>query len=182
MRIPVTANNNIAVQCRTWKEDATGINLAQGDGTHYWLVRELSTEHADYYTGSTYSDLGLLITNSIWQKIEVADIIFGTSEDIWVNDSKVGNDVAVHFDYAGYANQVRVSANVGVAYIDNLIVRNYRTTEPAWGAWGEEVLNTQINIGGVWTGPSQNRINIGGAWKVMNLIKIAIGGIWKNVG
>ena len=136
--IPATASNNIAIRYRIHKENATGLNLTHGNGTKALQVRAKDDEHVDFYNGSSYTDLGVLLTNDIWQLMEVSDIVWGTSLDVAVNDSNVSDDGACNWTYAGYANVLRFSLSGATSHFADLIVRNYRKVEPAWGVWGEE--------------------------------------------
>ena len=145
--IPVTQSNNIAVQYRLYKADATYQNAQQDNGTKGWFVRVYNDEKVYYYSGSAYVDSGKTVSNDAWQKIEVADIIIGTSIDLWVNDVKAVNDGAVNWSSTGATNKVRINTAGAAWYLENFIVRNYRTTEPAWGSWGaEEPLSFTLSV------------------------------------
>lgn len=139
MNIGQALSNNIAIRYRIYKADAATINLTTSNGTKGMQVRAKDDEYVDFYNGAAYTSVGLYLTHSIWQILEIVDIVLGTSLDIWVNDVKRADNGACNWSTNQATNVLRFNLGTdGIVYLENVIVRNYRTTEPAWGAWGAE--------------------------------------------
>lgn len=136
MNIAQALNNDIAFRYRFNKANAAGLNLTTSNGTKGMQIRHRETETVEFYNGSTYTDLGVLITNDVWQLMDLSDIVLGTSLDLWVNGTKVSENGAVNWNTSQSSNVVRLTASADIVYLDNFLVRNFRATEPAWGSWG----------------------------------------------
>lgn len=140
MKLPATISNNIAVRSTLFLPPASLISCPMfGDGTHLIYVRVNSgnSEHIEFYTGAVYTDTGQAFANNAWHSIEVSDIILGTSIDIWYDSTKIKDNGATNWLSALYTNFIRFTSNSN-SYLRNIIVRNFRTTEPVWGSWGSE--------------------------------------------
>lgn len=145
MKTLVSLTDNIAVAFRFWKNETAGVLYTHGNGTKGFQIRDRDDEIVDYYSGTGYVIVaGSTPTTGMWHQFEVANIVMGTSMDLWLDDVKIVNDGAVNWDYSTTTNWLFLSQAVGITYIDDVRVRNYRATEPAWGAWGGE------EIGGWW--------------------------------
>lgn len=142
--IPVTASDNVAIQMRLYKEDAANlIPISYGNGFKRPIVRWGIDEKIEYHNGSVYVDTGATCTHSQWCLIGIRNIVFSSGKfDIVVNDTVVTSGADMYTD--GISKNVnRVYGNdsatgSGNCWIDNFIVRNWRSTEPAWGTWGAE--------------------------------------------
>lgn len=144
MKIAVTASTTIAIRYRYYKAAQGGLNLTHGNGTKCSQVRARDDEIIDYWNGGGYVATGQTAAIDTWEILELSDIILGTSIDIWKNESQIVNDGACNWNYAGYSNVARFSGAAGESdytYLDNVIVRHFMPTEPAWGSWGAEEAN-----------------------------------------
>jgi len=140
--IPVTKSDNIAIRCRFWKEQTPIVDVYHGDGINLIAFEYDASENILYYNGVSWIDTLSNMTANQWELPEYKDFVWATpTVDIYHNDALVTNNADVSFLSALYPNQVRfyMEATAGNdIYIDNFIVRNFRTTEPAWGSWGSE--------------------------------------------
>lgn len=67
--------------------------------------------------------------------------------------------------------------------IDWILVRQYLSTEPAWGSWGDEevnlscklMINNSLKVG------APNYIKVNGIWKPISDGKIFVNGMWKEL-
>lgn len=139
MKKASTASSNVIVSYRVWKDTAQIVNFAQGDATHLGLVSFNLAEALQYYDGAGYQNSSLGLAVDTWHLVEVQHT-FGTSMTIWLNGVKTTNAGAVHWNAGSYPNVLRFSANTvaQACYVDNILVRQYLSTEPAWGSWGSE--------------------------------------------
>lgn len=141
MNIPLTADSGTyEIRYRCWKEDAAGTiyTLMHGDNSYRGLVTVATTE--DIYNNAI--DTGSNTAADTWRLWQFNDFNFTAHTlDIKENASSVLNDGAMNAA-GGSLDHVRVynaSASAGQDfYIDNYIVRNWRSTEPAFGSWGSE--------------------------------------------
>lgn len=135
----ISIDNNIAVRLRYYKEDAVknAPNFHLGNGA----------KHAGFYIENDESirapdtdDTGLNCTPDQWELIEIYNLDWtaGTFSLILNGtDTAIGEDMAAAI-YTGL-RVINADTDVGEdAWIDNIVIRNYRSTAPAWGSWGAE--------------------------------------------
>ena len=142
--IPITADANQSIQLRFWKSEncINGPNLTQGNGTERWVVQFDQTQSL-YYFGEGVTNSGVDCTAATWQLLEVNNFNFipEGSFSIHLNSVNVANPAGM-YDSATWVNVMRVLNADPTAgrdiWIDNVIVRNWRSVEPAWGVWGGE--------------------------------------------
>ena len=139
--IPVTPSQNIAIMMRLYKENtAYLIPFALGNGTCRGVIVFTTGEDVQYYNGS-YVNTGYVGNADLWQLLEIKNIDFTeTSFDVYWNGNiaKIGTPMDIS---SSQTNQLRVYGDPNSSrdsWIDNVIVRNWRSVEPAWGAWGGE--------------------------------------------
>lgn len=145
----VTASDNQAFRIRLYKEDAVNwlFPLLHGNGSKAIYLRITDGEAVNYYDGS-YKASGLTVTPDAWNILDVFEINFSAGTfKIDVNES--GAPVLCGmYNTSNYTDIARIEGDNTVAgadsWIDNFIVRNYRATEPAWGAWGVEELEVEV--------------------------------------
>lgn len=140
----LTASNNNAFRFMFYKE--TDVNWAypilHGNGSKHIYLRITSGESIQYYDG-TYHDSGKTITADAWNTIDIVDVDFAAGTfKIDVNDSGSLSSACAMNNGASYTDTVWIEGDGNVSgadcWLDNFIVRNYRSTEPAWGSWGAE--------------------------------------------
>jgi hypothetical protein len=140
--IPVSASSNVAMQMRIYKEsDAYIIPISYGDGTKRPIVKIEADEKVYYYTGGSYVDTGASFAADEWGLLEIRNINFTAKTfDIVVNGSVIKTSADMYSDsISNGVNRIYGDHNTGRdSWIDNFIVRNWRSTEPAWGSWGTE--------------------------------------------
>jgi len=139
--IPCAASANIAVRFRIYKETAAGLAAYSEDGTHAAVIKADTNELVYYLDAGGYVSTGVSITADAWQVLGMQDFVWGASPtvDVMVNDAVATNNASVHFADTGYVNLIALQGWTDDIWIDNFMVRNFRTTEPAWGSWGSEV-------------------------------------------
>ncbi len=138
----VAADGTYAIQFRIWKEDAADTRtLNHGNGTRYAYVFVQADDNIDYYDVGTV-DTGANLLVDQWDLIGIQNINFtGNTYDIMQAGSIIQSGAAMYTN-AGFSGKVGMYGYANAAgvdyYIDDYIVRNFRATEPAWGAWGAE--------------------------------------------
>jgi YD repeat-containing protein len=143
IRCNLTASDNIGIMFRFYKEDLETVWLGHGNGTNNLNVSLNANTIFYVHNGSSWINTTLGVAEDVWQLIKFDDFNWpGKLVDCWRNEAKKDNVsmqtstvntnllVFVGDDDSGYD-----------AWIDNFIVRNFRTTEPAWGSWGAEETN-----------------------------------------
>jgi hypothetical protein len=141
---PLTASNDNAFYYRLYMSGSpnyAGV-ITHGNGTNRFLVGVDSNGSINYYNGSSWAATGSSVTKDTWELLEVMNIDFSAKTmDIYKNGSLI-KSAASFGASADQANVVRIYGdNVGSGgsvWIDNFIIRNWRTTEPAWGSWVAE--------------------------------------------
>jgi len=153
--IPVTSSNNIAIRFRAWKEDAALQLIQHGDGggSGFSLASRFEVdEDISIYDGAAYVVKGTGPAGA-WQLFEFNDFIWASATcDLWHEGTRIADNADISYTTSTYANKFLVTGFSNAAgvdwYIDGLIVRHYRTTEPAWGSWGAEtVQDVTVNAG-----------------------------------
>ena len=75
-------------------------------------------------------------------------------------------------------------ANGSLIEADWVLMRQYLSTEPAWGSWGDEEIaagTILIKVGGAWKSSASQKVKVGGAWKAAAGVKAKVSGVWKTV-
>jgi hypothetical protein len=138
--IPVTASENIAIMFRAFKTDNPVIYFYHGDGTDYVYFRWTAAEAIEHYY-SGWISIGSA-SHSTWHLFEINNFNWSANTfDFWVDGSKIGTSCGEYLGSSAYANVFRVNGSEYADsdfWLDNFIVRNYRTTEPAWGSWSAQ--------------------------------------------
>lgn len=136
--IPVAASDNVAMQMRVYKEDAAVfIPISYGNGSKRPIVRISTGEKVEYHNGTSYIDTGASFAS--WDVLEVRNIVFATGKfDIAVNGTTIKSDADMYSDsISNGVNRIYGDSTADRdSWIDNFLVRNWRSTEPAWGSWG----------------------------------------------
>lgn len=132
------------VRYRLYKETATPLFIcALADASWQVDLRTNVNEQITAYPSATV--LGT-ITPDAWQHIAINALDYTAhTYDVYLNSAKIGTAVAME-NTAWSANKLLLSNNTSGsgndAWVDNVFVRNWRATEPAWGAWGSVERNT----------------------------------------
>jgi len=141
--IPLTAGSQeYAINVHVWKPDAyTMVPIAHGNGTKRALVQLANDETINYYNGAWTASGANWIKDS-WHRLTVQNLDFSAGTfDIAVDGTVVKSGAAMHTN-SGNTNVNRIQGEAvssgAYGYIDNYFVRNWRSTEPAWGSWGAE--------------------------------------------
>lgn len=149
--IAVSASANIAIRYRYYKETACAFVLQHGDqaGSNDLSFYMDASEDVRVYDGATFVDTTLNCLADSWGYVDIHNFNWsGGTVDVEVDgNTKTGCDIT--YASAGDDGKVRFYGGPGAnvdAWVDNFIVRNYRATEPAWGAWGGEEVEIQGNI------------------------------------
>lgn len=138
------ADGAYSIKYRLYKENATNrATCVFGNGTRGIGVFANATEDI-YYIPSPSADVDTTynITADSWQDFEINNINFTSGTyDIYFNGTKIKSGAAM-YTQNWWANvlvfETWQSASGNDAYFDNIVVRNWRSTEPAWGSWGNE--------------------------------------------
>jgi len=139
----LNASANISIRFRTYKEDQADLGIMHGDGTTRAIIRAEADEDMSVFDGVTYQDTGSNITAAAWQLIELNEWDWtNKTVDVWLNGLKIKDNGDISYTNSSIANLlyfIQYTATTGVdAWIDEVLVRNWRATEPAWGSWGVE--------------------------------------------
>lgn len=155
------ATQEYEIRFRVWMEAALDkFTVLHGNGTKLIDFYVLQNKDIMYWNGSA-KDTGDNITTDAWVECVVNNIDFTAGTyDLYFGGVLVQSGAGMVTN-SGYANQVRLENNSSTAgenvYFDNYFVRNWRSTEPAWGSWGGEeivvadLLNENCNDISDWT-------------------------------
>jgi hypothetical protein len=151
IRATATASDNIAIRMRVWKENAATIDMLHGNGTYQTQARHDDLEDIYYLNSSVaWADTGDNCVADAWFLFEWRDFVWGTpSLNLLYNDSVIQAITSIRSSASSvnYLDVQEAVATAGLdAYIDDVIVRHYRTTEPAWGSWGSEELHPASHV------------------------------------
>lgn len=144
--VPLTAASmSYAIQCHYYKRTSAILGMfTHGNGTNRLLVRIDASEDIQYYSSSgTWTTTSHSGTAGVWEKIEVANIDFSAGTfDIYHDDTLILSGATMHAN-ANQQNIIRMANDASMAvnddsWVDLFIVRNWRSTGPAWGTWGSE--------------------------------------------
>ena len=140
--IPQTPSADISIMVRWRKPDSANSLIAHTQGTDGFYLIHQSTENLQYYKSAApagYVTIGNY-AHSTWHLAEVNNFNYtAKTNDFWINGVKAVSGGAMN-TVDNYNSVISLTANTGDAYChyDNIIVRNWRATEPAWGSWGSE--------------------------------------------
>ena len=187
------ANGTYSIKFSMYKENAT-VRAAclLGNGTRGIGIYVNTTEDI-YYISSSDVDTGYNMVADSWKIFEINNINFTSGTyDIWYDGVKIKSGAVMYTQ--NWWNSVLTfenwhSASGNDVYIDNIVVRNWRSTEPTWGSWGlvEEVIypewNTTSNTENIFVCTTSgiviydlfNTENI-----VNNIISYNVNSIWAN--
>jgi hypothetical protein len=134
---PYSLAENILISMRFYKENApdNAPNLLLGNSSKFVNAYVDSSETVFTSGGSA----GISCTADTWQQLEMyAFDLTANTHSIRLNGTTVvtGRAVAVSGSY-NYLRLLNADTNAGrEVWIDHVYVRNWRSTEPAWGTWG----------------------------------------------
>lgn len=135
-------STEIAFRFRIYKETAAALGVYYGDGTKTFIDEIYPTTPHIY---ANEADTGVDSTNGAWHLIDISDIDLAVPKQDLYHDGSIAKDNA-GAKAVSWANGILVfqnNAGTSNLWIDTVIVRNWRATEPAWGSWGtEEELHT----------------------------------------
>jgi hypothetical protein len=97
----------------------------------------------NYYTGS-YQSTGVYVTPDAWQLFELRNFNWAAGTfDICMNDTVVKTGAGMYASGAVVNVIMADGYNVTGAndWVDDFIVRNFSSPEPAWESWGSEQVN-----------------------------------------
>lgn len=139
MSCNLAASNEIAIRFRFFKEANAKFDVWHGNGTKCVVVRYEADEDILYYD----TDTTVNCQAEAWDFFEITNINFTAGTfDLYYTNGAVAKSGAVMGTDASANGKFRIydrASGSGVdTYIDNFIVRNWRTTGPVLGAWGSE--------------------------------------------
>lgn len=141
---PCPSSSNVGIRYRFYIDSGivtNRANVSQGNGTERWAV--LSHNGNLTYHGESATDTATAISTDTWHLMEICNFNFTPegSYSIWLDGVNVANPTGM-IDSATYSEVLRLLSDNYVGggnwWIDNIMVRNWRSTEPAWGSWGTE--------------------------------------------
>jgi len=147
IKASVTASGDIAIQFRFWKENASHFNVYHGNGSKYSILRYEAD--GDIIVDDT--DTGVNCLEDQWDFAEYRNYDFSSGTfDVYYTGGDLAKSGALLSTGTSSTNVIqfydRASGVGNDTYIDNFIVRNYRATEPAFGAWGSEETLVAIDV------------------------------------
>jgi hypothetical protein len=140
--IPVTAGESIAIQWSAYKTAAAGASFGHS-GVNSGPWTKWDTDETWQYVSVGYNLIGVSPTANAWHLFAYDDFNYSAhTNDYWCDNTKYKDNAGQRTadgltDNKFYIEERGTTAGNNV-YIDNFIVRNWRTTEPAWGSWGSE--------------------------------------------
>jgi len=143
--IPVSASSDISIRCRFYKENASIFDMYHGDGTTLAAFEFDAAENILVYNGATWVDTAANCLADTWGLLELNKFNWiAMTCDVWYNGIKISAGADISLASALYSGALGVFGP-GVenhdVWIDDFIVRHFRTPEPAWGSWGSQQNN-----------------------------------------
>lgn len=135
---------NKSFRYRMYKENATdNFRVAQALASMTAAASWGADEKISYYKadGSGYTDTGETAAHSAWHLIEWNNFDeVAETADLWLDGLKIETGISIRTVSYPSANKVTIWSYIGAGYawVDDIIVREWRATEPAWGVWGAE--------------------------------------------
>ena len=149
--MPFSVSNEVSLIVRFYKNDGVGNgpNLSQGDGSNRWSIYVATNETIRYYGESeTYPDV--TCTPDAWQKIEIFNINHtAQTYSFKINDGSQINATGMYNDgsYNGLLQLLAYKDGSGSVWYDDLIVRKWKSTEPAYASAGGEEESSSSSSG-----------------------------------
>ena len=146
---PLVANDNVAIRLKYWKLDSSELYFVHGNGTSRIFVDIEPDEDLAYFDGAQ-QDTGVNTTHSNWHTLEVRNIRFASAlYDIYHDGVLAKADAGMNTS-ALFTNLVMLQDNgpggSDEVFIDPFIIRNFRTVEPVFGAWGVEQIEGTLYV------------------------------------
>jgi len=147
-----TPDSNIALRFKEWKETAVvnGINMYL-NGPVGSKTTNMYVDASEALRGPGGVSLGITVSADAWHYLEQKnfDWLSSYTYDVDYNGSaaKTGAAMGATVSESNTKRLGFMCADTTVGrdvYIDNIFVRNWRSTGPAWGAWGTEEINTEF--------------------------------------
>jgi len=142
IRSTQTASDNIAISWREYKENAADATtqFVLGNGSKRIYMAWRADEKVQFYNGSTYVDTGATASADTWHLFELKNLNFTAGTyDIYLDNSIIKSGASMG-NTTSNTNQVVFKGDTTASgrdlWLDNFIIRNWRSTEPAWGSWG----------------------------------------------
>lgn len=138
-----------AIRFRFWKEDAATFDVGHGDGVKFATARFTALEHI-LYAISTDTTKDCL--KDQWDVAEIRNLNWanGTFDIYYTGDALAKSGATMESNNSSHGKITFYERAGGVGndiYIDNLMVRQWLSTEPAWGAWADEVVAPPLSVG-----------------------------------
>lgn len=133
-QIDVDHSDNIEIRVWVYKEDAADFYLIHGNGTYRMNIYVAVAEDIYYVDDGGNQNTGSNLTADSWQEFYFTDFDWGTNQtyDIYLDASSIQDDADMQT--SGATSDVFYVFGENVAnndlWIDNLCVRQYRTTDP----------------------------------------------------
>jgi hypothetical protein len=132
------ADNEYAISYMLRKDTAvTHFCYAVDNGTDKY-TQHYVTSAEDIYAGTT--DTTVNAAFDTWEEYELRAINYSTTKfDLYHKGVRIALEAAMQTPWDA-SSRVWLSATTGTGtlWIDNVRIRNWRPTEPAWGAWGAQ--------------------------------------------
>ena len=138
--IPVTPSDNVAIRFRFYYKTGAANDQFHGNSSKA-PYPSFQGNLLAYYDGSWHYTGGSLTQNA-WQLAEIRSLNWSAGTfSYYINDSVRLNNVSMYTSSSlnGAFSFSNASSGAGVdIYMDDFLVRHWRSTEPTWGSWGNE--------------------------------------------
>ena len=130
---------NVSIEVQFYKANTTDYNrISVYDGTKAaYIIIDTNENIKD----SNSVDTGYDANADTFNRFALNNLNWESSTyDIWHNGIKIKSDAGMRASTA-FTDSISFlgsNNNPNPTYIDNFFVRNWRSTEPAWGSWGTE--------------------------------------------
>lgn len=139
---PLTAGSEYRIRFRYYKEGAARDDwlVVHGNASKRIYVQIDAAENVKAYKSPSYVDTTLNALADAWGIMELYNIDWTAGTFDIAVDGAVKTGVLM--DTSGWANILAFNGDYKTSgadhWIDDIIVRNWRSTEPVWGSWGTE--------------------------------------------
>ena len=136
-------SSEISVMHRFYKENASTLGIFfHGNGTRRSTLEVSTAEKLVTFDSVGKSiETGLTVTPDAWQLIEINNFNWADYKYSCLINGSAVHDIPMQPSIYTSGVIAVVGDAAGAdrdSWIDNIIIRNWRPVEPAWGAWGDE--------------------------------------------
>jgi hypothetical protein len=146
----ILASADISIQLMVYREPLTSIEqIIHGNGTRTAYLTVDAAGVLYYVDNFNENEIGTVAAGE-WNRIEINNFNWTSyTYDIWLNSVKLISNAVMQPD-EGASDQLYIKGHYeylegeNLVWMDQVIARNWKAVEPAWGSWGNEEIPPTI--------------------------------------